>query len=56
MSVPETATDLPPFDPDRAAAYLRDGLWGPRTVGDALRDSRGAAAPTAPRSSPRRSG
>ncbi|MBW0091662.1 AMP-binding protein [Pseudonocardia sp. KRD-184] len=39
MSAPETATDLPPFDPDRAAAYLRDGLWGSRTVGDRLRDS-----------------
>lgn len=44
MSIPETATDLPSFDPDRAAAYLRDGLWGTRTVGDRLRDSAGRYA------------
>ncbi len=29
--------DLPEFDPERAAGYIRAGLWGERTVGDELR-------------------
>jgi len=33
----ESSTDLPDFDPVLAAGYVRDGLWGDRTVGDELR-------------------
>ena len=39
MTIVDTPADLPGFRPELAAAYLRDGLWGPRTVGEQLRHS-----------------